>query len=324
MSQVQPQVQNQPDNHDQSDVQDQPQTSDQLQSLVQVDLQSSSQSQLDIGAGDFTFFSKLPLELQRDIWEIAAVPESRVIQIETICERDAQGIIHHAAAATADDDDDLLHWSPTECSPTPLLEICRESRSIAMKYYKYSNFLDRPLFYNTDLDTLWVRGNPLFQCASTDSPGETTLEVLFWQRRFTELGPYLFRSVALDFAGIKAHHMIVPPWGNIPQDISICTLYAVSRTEVEKVYIVYSSGECTDEIEQQVNFLTEQMEFCAQHLPWNQWIQNMLKERNDRDGLTLTEWKMPTVEAILDTRLLNPIQTFHNFPNLPLELRQAV
>ncbi|TGO36408.1 hypothetical protein BHYA_0125g00030 [Botrytis hyacinthi] len=33
---------------------------------------------------------------------------------------------------------------------------------------------------------------------------------------------------------------------------------------------------------------------------------------------------MPTVEAILDTRLSNPVETFHNFPGLPLELRHAI
>ncbi|TEY38174.1 hypothetical protein BOTCAL_0492g00110 [Botryotinia calthae] len=292
MSQVQTQGQHQPDNHDQSDVQDQPQIGDQLQALI------------------------------------AAVPESRVIQIETSCERDAQGIIHSGpTAAIYDDDDDddddndaddtdaLLHWSPTQCSPTPLLGICRESRSIAMKHYKYSSFLDRPLFYNPDLDTLWVRGNSLFQCVSTEPPSETTLEVLFWQRRYT---------VALDFAGIKAHHEIVPPQGDIPQDISLCLLYAVSKTEVENIYIVYSSGDCRDKVEQEVKYLVEQMKFCAGDLNLGQFIQDGLKEMNERDGTNLAEWKMPTVEAILDTRLLNPIETFHNFPNLPLELRRAI
>ncbi|TGO44140.1 hypothetical protein BCON_0593g00030 [Botryotinia convoluta] len=317
MSQVQPRAQYQPDSHDQSDAQDQPQIGDQPQALLQPNHQGSSQSQLDIDAGNFTFFSKLPLELQRNIWEIAAVPQSRVIQIETICERDAEGKIHPTDDDDDDDDDDgLLHWSPTQCSPTPLLGICRESRAIAM------NFLDRPLFYNADSDTLWVRGNPLFQCVTTDPPSETTLEVLFWQRHYTELGPYLFRSVALDFAGIKAHHKIAPWGGNIPQDPNISRLYAVSRAEVENFYIVYSSGDCRDEVNQEVKYLVEQMKYSARYLIT--WIQDMLKERNERDDTNLTKWKMPTVEAILDTRLLNPVETFHNFPDLPLELRRVI
>ncbi|KAF7952671.1 hypothetical protein EAE96_005902 [Botrytis aclada] len=301
MSQVQPRAKDQPDSYDQSDAQDQPQIGDQPQAPTQTNRQSSSQSQLDIDADDFTFFSKLPLELQRKIWEFAAVPQSRAIQIETICERDAEGRVH-TIEGDDDDDEELVHWSPTNCSPTPLLGICRESRSIAMKYYKYSSFLDRPLFYNPDLDTLWVRGNPLFPSVTDDPPSETTLEVLFWQRRYTELGPYLFRSVALDFAGIKKHQKIAPSWQPIPQDPCLCTLYAISKTEVEKVYIVYSSRDCRDDVEQE----------------------EFLRERNERDGTSLTEWKMPTVEAILDARLLNPIETFHSFPNLPFKLQRAI
>ncbi|KAF7931971.1 uncharacterized protein EAE97_008992 [Botrytis byssoidea] len=294
MSQVHPQEKHHPRSHGQCDAQDQPQNGDQPQAL----LQSNCQGSFNIDAGNFTCFSNLPLELQRKIWEIAAVPQSRIIEIETICERDAEGKIH-----PNHDDDELVHWSPTKCSPTPLLGICRESRSIAMKYHKYSSFLDRPLFYNTDLDTLWVRGNPLFQSITNDPPSETTLEVLFWQRRFTELGPYLFRSVALDFAGIKEHHNIMSR-GNIPQDPSLCTLYAVSRTEVEKIYIVYSSGDCRDEVDQEVKYLVENIKWSARYS--REWIQEMLKERNERDGTNLTKWKMPTVEAILDTRLINP------------------
>ncbi|KAF5875528.1 uncharacterized protein Bfra_003981 [Botrytis fragariae] len=322
MSQVHPREERNLDSHDQSDAQDQPQISDQPQALVQPNRQGSSQSQLNIDAGNFTCFPKLPLELQRNIWEVAAVPQPRVIQIETICERDAEGKIHLNDDDDDDADDEIEHWSPTQCSPTPLLGICRESRSIAMKYYKYSSFLDRPLFYNTDLDTLWVRGNPLFQSITNDSPSETTLEVLFWQRRYTELGPYLFRSVALDFAGIKAHHEIVPWGGNIPQDPNMCTLYAVSKAEVEKVYIVYSSGDCRDEVDQEVKYLVKRIKFSARHS--NTWTQRMLREKNERDGTNLTKWKMPTVEAILDTRLLNPVETFHNFPDLPLKVRRAI
>ncbi|KAF7881498.1 hypothetical protein EAF00_011867 [Botryotinia globosa] len=303
MSQVHPQEEHHPHSHGQSDAQDQSQNGDQPQTLVQPNRQGSSKSQVDIDADNFTCFSNLPLELQRNIWEIAAVPQSRVIEIETICERDAEGKIHPNDDEGDDADHELEHWSPTQCSPTPLLGICRESRSIAMKYYKYSSFLDRPLFYNTDLDTLWVRGNPLFQSITNDPPSETTLEVLFWQRRFTELGPYLFRSVALDFAGIKEHHNIMS-W-NIPQDPSLCTLYAVSRTEVEKIYIVYSSGDCRDEVDQEVKYLVEKIKWNARYS--REWIQEMLEERNERDGTNLTKWKMPTVEAILDTRLLNPV-----------------
>ncbi|TGO13539.1 hypothetical protein BTUL_0068g00480 [Botrytis tulipae] len=305
MSQVHPQEEHNPHSH----------------ALFQPNRRGSCKSQVDIDAGNFACFSNLPLELQRNIWEIAAVPQSRVIEIEIICERDAEGKIHPNDDDDDDADDELLHWSPTQCSPTPLLGICRESRLIAMKYYKYSSFLDRPLFYNTDLDTLWVRGNPLFQSITNDPPSETTLEVLFWQRLYTELGPYLFRSVALDFAGIKEHHNIIS-WGNIPQDPSLCTLYAVSRTEVEKIYIVYSSGDCSDEVDQEVKYLMENMKWNARYSM--EWIQEMLNERNERDGTNLTRWKMPTVEAILDTRLLNPVETFHNFPDLPLELRCAI
>ncbi|THV54080.1 hypothetical protein BGAL_0035g00430 [Botrytis galanthina] len=324
ISQVHPQEENQeqhhPHSHDQSDAQDQLQIGDQPQAIVHHNHQGSCKSHLDFDAGGFTCFSKLPLELQRNVWEIAAVPQPRVIEIETICERDAEGKTH-----PNDDDDDaddeLVHWSPTQCSLTPLLGICRESRSIAMKYYKYSSFLGSPLFYNTDLDTLWVRGNPLFQSVTSDPPSEITLEVLFWQRRYTELGPYLFRSVALDFAGIKEHHKIMS-WGNMPQDPSLCTLYAVSRTEVENFYIVYSSGDCRDEVDQEVKYLVEKIKWSARDSM--EWIQEMLKERNERDGTNLTKWKMPTVEAILDTRLLNPVETFHDFPDLPLELRHAI
>ncbi|KAF7923726.1 uncharacterized protein EAE98_007544 [Botrytis deweyae] len=305
------------DSHGQSDAQDQPRNSDQPQALVQP---NSFKFQVDIDAGNFSFFSKLPLKIQRNIWEIAAVPKPRVIEIETICERDAEGKIH----LTDDDDDNIVEWSPTQCSPTPLLEICRESRSIAMKHYKYSSFLDRPLFYNTDLDTLWVRGNPLFRCFVVELGFETTLEVSSWHRCSPESVPYLFRSVALDFAGIKAHHKIFPWEGNVPQDPNLCELYAVSRTEVEEVYIVYSSGDCRDEVDQEVKYLVEQMKWITQQPYIIAWIQKMLKERNERDGTNLTKWKMPTVKAILDTRLLNPVETFHNFPNLPLELRRAI
>ncbi|TGO83149.1 hypothetical protein BPOR_0695g00060 [Botrytis porri] len=321
MSQFHLQDEHQPDSHDQSGAQDQPQNRDQPQALVQPNRQGLCQTQLDNEAGSFTCFPRLPLELQRKIWEIAAVPQPRVIQIETICERDAEGKIHPNDDDDDDADDELIHWSPTQCSPTPLLAICRESRSIAMKHYKYSSFLHRPLFYHPDSDILWVRGNPLFQSITNDPPSETTLEVLFWQRRYTELRPYLFRSVALDFAGIKAHHKIVNRV-NIPQDHSLCTLYAISKTEVEKVYIVYSSRDCRVEVDQEVKYLVEQIKFSARHL--NNWIQKLLQERNERDGTNLTKWKMPTVEAILDTRLLNPVETFHNIPGLPLGIRRAI
>lgn len=90
----------------------------------------------------------------------------------------------------------------------------------------------------------------------------------------------------------------------MPQDPSICTFYAVSRTEVEKVYIVYSSGDCRDEVDQEVKYSVEKIKWSARDSM--EWIQAMLKERNERDGTNLTKWKMPTVEAILDTRLLSP------------------
>lgn len=140
MSQVHPQEENQeqyhPHSHDQSDAQDQLQIDDQLQAIVRHNHQGSCKSHLDFDVGGFTCFSKLPLELQRNIWEIAAVPQPRVIEIETICGRDAEGKTHPNDDNDEVADNALLHWSPTQCSPTPLLGIRRESRSIAMKYYK--------------------------------------------------------------------------------------------------------------------------------------------------------------------------------------------
>ncbi|TGO27225.1 hypothetical protein BPAE_0045g00220 [Botrytis paeoniae] len=241
MSQVQPQAQDQPDSHDQSDAQDQPQIGDQTLALP------------------------------------------RVIQIESICERDAQGMLHLHAVDDLDDDADNepSYSSPIPCSPTPLLGICRESRSIVMKNDIGSHMLAETLYRN---------------------------------------GTMSFCSVALDFAGIRANNEIAPWGGNIPQDISICWQYALSRMEVEKVYIVYSSGDCRDEVEQEVKYLLKH----AKNIIRNRLVQDILKEKNERDGTNLTEWKIPTVEEILDTRLLNRVETFHNFPDLPLKLRRAI
>ncbi|QSZ29193.1 hypothetical protein DSL72_003704 [Monilinia vaccinii-corymbosi] len=274
------------------------------------------QTQLDVGPSSF---AKLPLELQRKIWEYAAITPSRVIQVETACERDDAGYVP--------DIRDVIYQTPTECSPTSLLETCLETQTIAMKNYKHSAFNGRPLFYNPDRDILWVRGNPLVVFIPNTLAVEETIgfrEVLFDERTRAPLGPYLFRSVALDFAGIKASRKCGPGWMHQRPHRPLVRLYAVSGAKVEKLYIVYSSGDRRDEVDREVKRWEDDFDVIAEGSYLPEMIRAIVEEKNKRDGTNLTRWKAPSIEAILDTWLLEPIQTLHCFPRLPLELQREI
>ncbi|ESZ89777.1 hypothetical protein SBOR_9837 [Sclerotinia borealis F-4128] len=196
---------------------------------------------------------------------------------------------------------------------------------IAAKNYKFSNFLKRPLYYNPDIDILWVRGNPLFVIEYHGTNMRwLTLEVLSRKRRKLPLGPYLFQSVALDFAEIMAHDIVAFSRGYGSKYYRLAWYYAFSAMEVKKVYIVYSSGDRRDEVDQAVEHLMDTIKTIASSSVHNRSVIQKLKEKNERDGTSLTEWEIPSVEAILDTRLLNPIETFHNFSKLALELQRKI
>lgn len=279
-------------------------------------------AQVDVKSGDFTCFPRLPLELQRKIWSYAAIPQSRAIQIETKSDRDAEGNLTGLY--------NFSYQSATKCSPTSLLGVCHESRTIALQNYPYSEFLDRPLFYNPDIDILWARGDPLsrlYETHGVHNPHASmeSFRSSFWRRRYDSSGPYQFRSIAIDFAGMREYQRLA---ALRPTDVyphaQFVKFFGLTRMEVEKVYIVYSSLDRRDDVDAQVDKMAHTLQMIAEPHRNKPLLQNNLKDRNERDGTNLPDWKIPSVEAILDTRLLNPIETFPNFPNLPIELQRQI
>lgn len=265
------------------------QLQDQSNPLPQSQIGSGARRQVDDESSDFISFSRLPPEIQLKIWRYAAIPQPRIMELEPICKRDRNGfLLNH----------DIQYRVPTKYLPIPLLGVCYQSRAIALENYKYTKFLEHPLLYNTDKDILWIRGNPIFMVIHNTAPNLITygcLEALFWQRR-RDIGPYRFRSVALDFAGIKKHYKKFPVEANM-----IGAYYAASRLEVEKVYIVYSSRDRRSEVDGVVQRILDEIEeLRGDQLCFDLYMRH-LKEKNELDGTSLAEWIPPPIEAILDT-----------------------
>ncbi|RAL66998.1 hypothetical protein DID88_007778 [Monilinia fructigena] len=155
-------------------------------------------TQVGVNPDDTFPFVNLTLELQRKIWKHAAVSQPRVIQLK-ICE----AINTYNLRAS-----DIQYQIPEENLPEVLLKTCFESQDIVKKNYKYTKFLGSPLCYDPDIDVLWVRGMLVFLVDQELDPGTNGgyAGALFEQKEHPLGRPYLFRSVALEFAGIKKSH----------------------------------------------------------------------------------------------------------------------
>ncbi|KAA8570556.1 hypothetical protein MFRU_031g00300 [Monilinia fructicola] len=247
------------------------------------------QTQLGVNPGDSISFADLPPEIQLKIWKHAAFSQPRVIELK-ICEQ-FTGLNENIPEGPS-----LEYQTPTGSIPTLLLKICHESRDIVQKSYKYTTFLGRPLCYDPDIDILWVRGKLVFPTTNFYHMYRVWGHVgaLFEEKHQLPTGPYLFRSVALDFARLKESHQDFPVFAQGAPDFRVATLYGLSRTEVEKIYIVYSLGDPRDEVDLEVQDFIDKLNSLHCH----PWINRFL------NGTNLTEWTAPSVEAILDTELM--------------------
>ncbi|KAB8299323.1 hypothetical protein EYC80_001396 [Monilinia laxa] len=237
-----------------------------------------SQTQVGVNPDDPVSFINLPLELQRKIWKHAAVSRSRVIQLK-LCEF----VNTYDPRASG-----MQYQIPyKKYLPEVLLETCSESRDIVKKIYKYTTFLGRPFCYDPDIDVFWVRGIIAFGLAQQLNLGraEGFAGGLYEQKEQLIIRPYLFRSVALDFAAIKESHKD-PITSTGVQDAHYfwpAISYGIPGTKIEKIYIVYSSGDLRDEVDREVEDFIDKLNSLCRPGYMHRWVRMHLEQKNKRE-----------------------------------------
>ncbi|TGO13648.1 hypothetical protein BTUL_0065g00040 [Botrytis tulipae] len=279
--------------------------------LVPMDLESQEQITTPINR-TFTLFPNLPLELQRKIWEFAAVPVPRAIEIQCRRMKDMRHPITKFFFKSFINPLWIQYCTTTNPIPTPLLHTCSESRNLALRNYCFHYLLNRPFYSNVDTEILWMRGLAIFGFVrggnSVGFMGPEDDQYEFWLSR------YNFRFLAIDHQS----RLIIHNEGQFTQteevlswNMNFWKRYVLEAPTVEKVYLVYNQREKRTEALEEAKILFEHgrivMTQCSQYADTQVPSRYHCKFTGLRKKTGLG-FKAPPVEAILDTELM---QQFH-------------
>ncbi|ESZ99604.1 hypothetical protein SBOR_0015 [Sclerotinia borealis F-4128] len=257
----------------------------------------NSQEKVDIRICEtFTLFLNLPLELQRKIWEFAAIPRRRTIEARTpfgngnICTRITSIGIFFGVSPR------IPSHTVSTCAPTGLLHTCHEARNVAMRNYSFLTFFDRPLYCNEDIDVLWLRGDPIPVFKSMRGNFYNT-PIMHGRGRSRGVitSKFQFRHLAIDFNSFIPHlrYLWLSFW-----TMKFWDFYVFKGYPVEKIYVVYTTRDQEKEaIEEATHLVRTRMEFMRE---FSHYPGLSTEERMERIQL---EIQTPVVEAILDTDL---------------------
>ncbi|KAI9642166.1 hypothetical protein NHQ30_008968 [Ciborinia camelliae] len=248
---------------------------------------------------EFTFFSKLPLELQREIWKHAAIPHRRVIEIVTTraswCEC--------ARAELAPDyySYSLKHHTPTRRLPDDaLFHTCSESRKIAATKYKLITFCGSQLYCNPDQDILWIKGRSLFEF--NFPPDIPYRPILLREGLHTDDEPSKFSSFAFDLAEfnnrLEIRGYLSANWlETFISNYALGEIWGrVSALRVERIYLVYSSEDQRYEARRKAGLLRHRIKSYFSR-------DDIFNPLFEESKVQPTSRMIPWVEAVLDTEL---------------------
>ncbi|KAF7917614.1 hypothetical protein EAE99_009280 [Botrytis elliptica] len=278
--------------------------------LVPMDLNSQEQITAPINQ-TFTLFPNLPLELQRKVWEFAAVPIPRAIEIQSKFKENANKYVTSFYEKISIQRRSRF-YTITSPIPTNLLHVCSESRNIALRNYSFRTFFRRPFYLNEDTDILWVRGPAIVGFLTrkgsiiTQSPRE--------EGTFHNLvSKYKFRHLAIDY---QAQHTPFSTWSNFfpgqrdrGWNVSFWSSYILEGPAFEKIYMVYTKPEEQKMAQEEAESMFELGKMCM--ALWEKDVTVVIPgkytwycratELRRRLGLG---FKVPPIEAILDAELM--------------------
>ncbi|KAF7896611.1 uncharacterized protein EAF01_009014 [Botrytis porri] len=209
--------------------------------LVPMDLNSQEQIAAPTDQ-TFTIFPNLPLELQRKIWEFAAVPIPRTIEIQSKYKENTNKYVTSFYEKVFIRRR-VLFDTVISPIPTNLLHVCSESRNIALRNYSFRTFFRRPFYLNEGRDILWVRGPAIIVFLSKD--GSITTHYPREEGTFRHLvSKYKFRHLAIDY---QAQCKPSPMWSNFfpgqcNRSWNVCfwSNYILGGLAIERIYLVYT------------------------------------------------------------------------------------
>ncbi|ATZ51114.1 hypothetical protein BCIN_06g05480 [Botrytis cinerea B05.10] len=281
-------------------------------SLGSIPMDPTSQEQTDTPiAQAFTVFPNLPLELQRKIWEFAAVPISRAIEIQSKYKKKTNKHITSFYEAF-NIQRGVRYYTTTSPIPTNLLHTCIESRNIALRSYNFRTFFRRPFYINEDLDIFWVRGP-----AVIGFPSKNDSIIIHCPREKGKLhnliSEHKFRHLAIDY---QAARDPFPMWtsffpGQRNRSWNMCFWrdYILESPAIEKIYLVYTKLEEREMAREEAknmselgkDFMEKREKDVAVIIPGVYKWYCKASELRRRHGLG---FKVPSVEAILDTEFI--------------------
>ncbi|TGO45762.1 hypothetical protein BCON_0367g00010 [Botryotinia convoluta] len=279
--------------------------------LFPMDLNSQEQTDAPINQ-TFTIFPNLPPELQRKIWEFAAIPVPRAIEIHCQRMKYLRNQITKFFFKPINHPLWIQYCTTTNPIPASLLHTCSESRNIALRNYSFHFLLNRPFYSNVDTEILWMRGYAIFGFVQGGNrvrfmaPEDDQYK--FWISR------YHFRYLAIDHRA----RLIIHNEGRFAQteeiffwNMNFWNRYVLEAPTVEKIYLVYNQPEQRTEALEEAKTLFEHgkivmaksSQYANTRVP-NKYYCKFTGLRK-KYGLG---FKVPPVVAILDTELM---QQFH-------------
>ncbi|KAF7913396.1 uncharacterized protein EAE98_011621 [Botrytis deweyae] len=280
------------------------------QSIGLVPMELNSQEQITAPINQtFTLFPNLPLELQRKVWEFAAVPIPRAIEIQSKFKENTNKYVISFYNKVFLFQPRCRFYTITSPVPTNLLHVCSESRNIALRNYSFRTFFRRPFYLNEDTDILWVRGPaivgfPTRNGIITQCPREEGTSHLL-------VSKYKFRHLAIDY---QAQHKPFPMWSNFfPGQRDRCWntcfwySYILEGPAFEKIYLVYTKQEEQKMAQEEAESMFElgKIFMAAREKHVQVFIPGVFicraTELRRRLGLG---FKVPLIEAILDAELM--------------------
>ncbi|TEY31044.1 hypothetical protein BOTCAL_0825g00030 [Botryotinia calthae] len=273
----------------------------------------TSQEQTDAPiAQTFTVFPDLPLELQRKIWEFAAVPIPRAIEIQCKYKKNPNKHVTSFYEKVFNIQRRVRYYTTTSPIPTNLLHTCSESRNIALRNYSFRAFFRQPFYINEDLDVFWVRGPAII-----GFPTKNDSIITHCPREEGKLhkliSEHKFRYLAIDYQAARDQFPMwtsfFPGQRNRCWNICFWSDYILESPAVEKIYLVYAKREEREMAREEAKnifelgkeFMKKREEDVAVITPGVFKWHCRASELRRRHGLG---FKVPPVEAIFDTEFI--------------------
>lgn len=194
----------------------------------------------------FTIFPNLPLELQRKIWEFAAIPDRRIIEVHSTYKKNTNKCLN-SFKWHFNSEDPVVYYTTTSPIPTDLLHVCSESRNVALRNYSFHTLFRRPFYFNEDTDILWVRGEPMIGI------NRIRCMIIYTPRNYPRGSRihhnYKWRTLAIDY---QTTHCFQDRKTTLTQqkcdwNFQFWYEYVLNGMTLEKIYLVYSKPDQKDE-----------------------------------------------------------------------------